>query len=284
MVEQARFATDGGARVAAIYRYPIKGLRGQALDGCDLSVGRVLTGDRAFALAKPAYCETYGLPIGQETNEAVLGAWAPKRFFVCGVSEPQGLTYAPVGQGWQTPDGSQALEVAGPAGRFDLRLARARAGFAEAAGLEGPLTLLRNPEGLGFGDQIAPMVSLANVATARWLAERWGLDEHPVFGLHPDRFKNNIWLEGLEPFDELDWLAGRARLRIGEAELQVVHNVGRCGNINADPVTGRVEKNYLQDLAKLALERGHFDARRARPEATFGVFALVTAGGRVGLS
>lgn len=270
-----------GAQIAAIYRYPVKGLRGQELAGCELTVGRGLEGDRGYALAKPAYHQHFDASRQQSENDAVLGAWAPKRFFVCGISEPKALTYTPLGTAWQDPKAALPLMIEGPAGRFDLRQDEQRQRFAATLGLDDPLSLLRNPEGLGFGDQVAPVVSLANVATARWLAERWGLNEHPHFGLHPDRFKNNIWIDGLEPFEELGWITGRSRLRFEEAELTVVQNVGRCGNINANPVTGVSDVNYLQDLAKLALERGHMDNRRARPEATFGVFALVTAAGHL---
>ncbi len=265
--------------VSALFTYPVKGLGGRQQEGVALEVGRGLPGDRRFALAKSAYGDHFG-----PSAHAAWGSWAPKRFFVCGMADPKALAYQPEGEGWsQDGEGiAVARPIAGPKGRFDLADVEQRQRFAEAIGHDGPLALLANTEGLGFSDQLTPFVSLANVATARWLAERWGLNEHAEFGLHPDRFKNNIWLDGLEPWAELDWIGGRQSLALGDGlELRVVQNVGRCANINANPLTGANEPNYLQDLAKLALEKGHMDTRRVRPEATFGVFAMVTKPGRL---
>ncbi len=261
--------------VAALFQYPVKGLGGRSLETAVLEVGRGIAGDRRFALAKPQYAEHFG----GASDQTAWGSWAPKRFFVCGMSEPKALGYQPQGQGWMGGEAQERL-VTGPAGRFNLADAAECAAFADAVDYNGALSLVTNGEALGFSDQVTPFVSLANVATAQWLAERWGLNEHPEFGLHPDRFKNNIWLHGLEPWAELDWITGRQTVTLADgAALRVVKNVGRCANINANPMTGDNEPNLLQDLARLALEKGHMDTGRARPEATFGVFAMVTRPG-----
>lgn len=267
--------------VSALFSYPVKGLGGRKQAEVELNVGQGLPGDRRFALAKSDYADHF-----DPTSQTAWGSWAPKRFFVCGMADPKALGYQPLGEAWNHDGKGDAVHlekpIEGPAGRFDLADPEQRTAFAHAIGYDGPLELVRNNEGLGFCDQLTPFVSLANVATARWLADRWGLDEHPEFGLHPDRFKNNIWLDGLEPWAELDWIAGRQTVALGQGlELRVVQNVGRCANINANPLTGANEPNHLQDLAKLALEMGHMDTRRVRPEATFGVFAMVTQAGRL---
>jgi hypothetical protein len=65
--------------------------------------------------------------------------------------------------------------------------------------------------------------------------------------LDPRRFRGNLWLDGLAPWEEFD-LVGK-RLRIGAAELDVVEPIGRCRATEANPDTGRRDAN---------------DARRAR--------------------
>ena len=82
-----------------------------------------------------------------------------------------------------------------------------------------------------------------------------------------ERFRGNIWLEGLAPFAEFE-LVGQT-LRIGGATLRVREVITRCKATTANPETGLVDADTLRGLRA---GWGHQD---------FGVYAEVVTGGRV---
>jgi hypothetical protein len=110
-------------------------------------------------------------------------------------------------------------------------------------------------------DSAWPSVALLNLASLRALGQKLGQT------LDPRRFRGNIWLEGLAPWEEWEWL-GR-RLRIGGAELLVRERITRCRATMSNPDTGRIDADTLG-----ALEEGwgHRD---------FGLYAEVTGPGRL---
>jgi uncharacterized protein YcbX len=62
------------------------------------------------------------------------------------------------------------------------------------------------------------------------------------------RFRANLYLEGLEPEEELRWL-GR-RIRTGAAELEVVSRCERCVVITRDPDTTQASPELLRVLTE----------------------------------
>ena len=63
------------------------------------------------------------------------------------------------------------------------------------------------------------------------------------------RFRLNLWLDGLAPFEEIDLLEGD--IKIGDTILEPVEPVERCRAPDANPETG------LRDIGMLSeLERG----------------------------
>jgi uncharacterized protein len=83
----------------------------------------------------------------------------------------------------------------------------------------------------------------------------------------------NFGVEGLEPHAEDAWI-GR-RVRIGEAVVVPVGNVGRCVITTHDPTTGVRD---LDTLGALADYRGDVETTEPLP---FGVHAAVASAGRV---
>jgi uncharacterized protein YcbX len=106
-------------------------------------------------------------------------------------------------------------------------------------------------------------VSVLNMASLRALSQKLGQD------LDPRRFRGNLWLDGLAPWEEFD-LMGK-RLRIGDAELEVVEPIGRCRATEANPETGRRD---AATLAALEDGWGHTD---------YGVYTMVRRAGRVAI-
>lgn len=230
--------------LAGLFRYPVKGLGGEALENAALGFHAALPGDRAFApvrlgpppvlLRKPAIATLDAMLEG--TAQAVEGT---SRLTL----SHQGVPIA-------------SADPASEAGRRELA-----AGLASALGILDPLDLVAAGSFRG-GYQGPGSLSVMAAASVRALGEALDLP-----ALDPRRFRSNLVLEGLEPNRELDW-RGR-HLRLGEAELRITGPIRRCRIIDTSPCTGE------RDLALLA--------KLAQDGATplLGVYAEVTKPGRI---
>lgn len=119
-----------------------------------------------------------------------------------------------------------------------------------------PVTLRELPGG-NFDDAPVHIVNLASVAA-------FGLEA----GMELDRrrFRANVYLQGLEPEEEVSWL-GR-RIVAGEAELEVVDRCVRCAVITRDPDTTVATPDVLEVLVQ-------------RHQKCMGVYCHVVKPGRV---
>src|SRR5712691_12705996 len=100
---------------------------------------------------------------------------------------------------------------------------------------------LREGAGLNYDDSPVLVVNLKSVAAFELSA-----------GVEVDRrrFRANLYLEGLEPEEELSWL-GR-RIRAGDAELEVVTRCERCVVITRDPDTTQPSPELLRVLTEMS--------------------------------
>ena len=103
-----------------------------------------------------------------------------------------------------------------------------------------------------------PWISILNLASLDAL----GVVAGAPLSIH--RWRGNLWLDGLGPWEEKDW-PGR-RIRIGDAVLEVTQEITRCKATAANPDTGLRDVDTLAALAVL----GHQE---------FGVYARVVEGG-----
>ena len=108
--------------------------------------------------------------------------------------------------------------------------------------------------GRGMTDSDFPSVSILNRASLAALGERLGKP------LAMERFRGNVWLDGLAPFAEFD-LVGRD-IRIGEATLRVRERITRCKATTVDPATGVSDADTLGALARRLGPRGLRRLRR----------------------
>ncbi|ARO15511.1 MOSC domain protein [Ketogulonicigenium robustum] len=122
-----------------------------------------------------------------------------------------------------------------------------------------PVTLAR--AGRAMTDTAEPTVSLNFTASLADLSRHMGQD------LSRDRWRANIWVDGLAPWAEFE-LVGR-RLRIGTAECYVTERIGRCAATMVNPLTGARDGDTLRAL------------REVVGEQDFGVFVTVTQDGTV---
>ncbi len=242
------------ARLVHIVRHPVKSLGWQMLERAVLSQGRPLPFDRIFAVATEA-AKFEGAPEG----------WQPKLSFARGAAEGRLM----------------AIRAA-----FDETTAQITLSHPDLAPVTGTLPedgpalvdwlrplwpdsrpalrgLVARRDGGDLTDRPGGRVSLMNLASLRALSERMGMD----LSIH--RFRGNLWLDGLAPWQEFD-LVGR-ELRIGQTRLRVEAPITRCVATTYDPLTGQADGDTLA-----ALETGwhHRD---------LGALASVLDGGEIAL-
>jgi uncharacterized protein YcbX len=251
-------------RVVALYRYPVKGFTPEADETLTvLQEGRI-AGDRAL-----------GFRFG---NCSVAdSAWSRKHEFVALVNTP-GLARLDV----HFDHKAQRLRIKLDGATLTEEVLDDRGRKRMAAALERHvLTLAENPlsghpERLPLrliGDGVTPRyqdneggqatlhsrASLAAVAAATGDA-----------ALDGARFRSNIVIEGVDAWEEQDWV-GR-RIRIGRVQFDVVKHKVRCLATHANPRTGERDVPVMMTLMKAFFQK----------EPTFAV-GMVThgAGGEI---
>jgi uncharacterized protein YcbX/rubredoxin len=237
--------------IASLYRYPVKGLSPEPLEQVQVAAGKGFPLDRAYALLRTATAFDPAAPV-----------WLPKANFVMLMLHEQLAALktrysVQGGELWiRTPDGRElAFALDNDAGRLAL-------GDFLLAYLPKRLTApprVLAADGHQFTDKAEKFVSLINLASVRDLEERWGLS------LDPLRFRANVYIDGVEPFRELDWV-GR-EIRLGPVYAEVMQRNGRCAATNVNPKTGVRDRDIP---GKLRTEFGHKD---------LGVYLRITEGG-----
>ena len=237
--------------LAGIRRYPVKGLGGEVLGEVDLAKGKAIPFDRRWAVAHgnadtvSGWAEA-GNFVGQRhaPRFAQIGAAFSPRNHRLELSHPdlEDLVLQP-----GTPDGDDALSA-----WIDP--------LVKDTPLSGPFLVYEWPDG-AYTDYEEAHISIASEASRRALGQMLGTQ------LDHARFRMGLWLEGLAPWEELDWVG--CEVEVGEARLKVTMRDERCNVTNANPATGTRD---TQIPAVLRQQFGHMD---------FGVYAQVVSSGKV---
>ena len=242
------------ARVAALWRHPIKSHGREALDKMALTEGEPVPWDRHWAVL-------------HDNARAEGDGWADCANFMIGTRTP-GLAGL-----WAKLDAANRRVALRHDQLGDMSLApddaeEAKRLFAWLAPLlpenrAQPRAIVKAP-GRGMTDTDYPSVSIMNMASHKAVAERLGQD------IAPERWRGNIWLEGLAPWAEWEWIG--KDIRIGSAVLRLREPIERCLHTAANPKTGERDADTL---GTLRAGWGHND---------FGVYAEVVEGGEVTLN
>lgn len=241
------------ARLAEIRRHPIKGLGAERLATAGLVPGQGLAWDRTWAVAHGGSAFDPDRPAWVRRSNFVVVAQVPR------LARAMAAYDAPTGRLTLDHPEAERIEIdpGTPAGAAGLT---AWIAPLAAGGRPGPYRLARLP-GAALTDTEGAHLSLLSTRALAVLSERAGraLDRH--------RFRANLWIDGLAPWEEFDWV-GR-EIAIGPVRLAIRHRIDRCSAINACPASGLrdVDLPGLLDAAY-----GHVD---------FGVAARVVAGGRI---
>ena len=210
------------ARIVGLYRYPVKGLSPEALAEVQLEAGGTFPNDRAFAIEN-----------GKHEFDPAAPKHFPKIKFLM-LMRDERLARLKT----RFEDASSTLHISLDGKEVlaaDLSGAEGRSALEEfmtgymAAELRGAPRVVHAP-GFSHSDAPAKLVSFINMSSVRALEEKVGAHVHPL------RFRGNVYLEGLQPFEDHDWVG--KRFRIGEVTFQGVHKTERCSATNVDPETG----------------------------------------------
>ncbi len=214
------------ASVVEIWRYPVKSMAGERLESCMVTPSG-LDGDRRWALVDGT-AHRAGKLLGIKHHERLLTYRASLADGRVSVATP----------------GAAPAELDGDlVRRLEVESSR-------------PLQLRDLPGG-NFDDAHVLLVNLASVAALSLEA-----------GILVDRrrFRANLYVDGLEPEEEVAW--ARRRIRAGEAELDVVSRCVRCVVITKDPDTTETSPELLRLLAE-------------RHDESMGVYCQVVRPGHV---
>ena len=242
--------------VAALWRHPIKSHGREALTEVTLAPGQTMPWDRHWAVTHDKTKFNADDPAWVMCRNFMIGAVTPGLGALGAVLDPQTrtvtLTHNDLGSHSFRPD-----DPADWAGFLLFILPLCPADGPQPKGFA------KIPE-RGVTDTEFPSISINNTASHRAVAGQLGRP------LERERWRGNIWLDGLEPWEEFNWL-GRT-LRIGAAELEVRERIGRCKHTMVNPQTG------MRDADTLGALRDGWDHQ------DFGVYAIVTKGGKVALN
>jgi uncharacterized protein len=239
--------------VASLYRYPVKGLSPEALLHADLAVDETLAADRKFAIEN-----------GPGRFDPNAPRHLPKITFLMLMRDERLATLKT-----HYDDATQSLTILRDGkqvakGALDTPLGRAMIEQFLAAYMKSELRgapKIVAAEGHSFSDVAPKCVHIVNLASVRDLERVTGKPIDPL------RFRANVYIDGLPPWDELKWLD--KKLAIGAAKLNVFARTQRCDAINVEPATGRRDMGLP---AVLSRTYAHTD---------MGVYAKVSTAGQV---
>jgi uncharacterized protein YcbX len=236
------------ARVAALWRHPVKSHGREAVERVELAPGRGLPGDRAWAVA-------------HDGSPAKDGTWSPSAAFSIGarVAGLQAIAARTGADGRLTLTHPDVPELTFDPATEGARLVEWVRPLTPAD--RAPPARLVRAADTGMTDTDYPSVSLMSLASHREVEAALGRT------LSPTRWRGNVLFDGLSAWGEWDWV-GR-RLRLGAAEVVVRERCRRCLLTAASPTTGRRDVDMLGTLQR---GWGHRD---------FGLYAEVVAGGAV---
>jgi len=207
--------------VKELYRFPVKSMRGEALDQAH-AFWHGLDGDRRYAFVRSDNRSGFPWLTGREVPQ--LLQYTPR------YTQPDNVADSPVAV--ELPDG-RSLSIDAPELNQEL---------ADAYGK--PVNLIK----IGRGAFDSQVISVMSTATVAELSETIGTAVTPL------RFRQNIIIEPFDdqPFVEERWLD--SSLVFGSQpdglRLRLNRRIQRCVMINIDPETSEKEPAVLKTVAQ----------------------------------
>jgi uncharacterized protein len=240
-------------KIAAIYRYPVKGLSPESLTSTPLTIGETIAADRLYAIEN-----------GPSGFDPAHPAYLPKQRFLMLMRNER---LARLKTRFDAATHGLAIELEGSiVAAGDLRTSAGRSSienfFAQfcADELRGP-PRVQHANGHSFSDVARKVVSIINLASVGEVESAVGALVDPL------RFRGNLYVAGWPAWHEFS-LLGR-EIGIGSARVRIAKRIQRCAATEVDPATAArdlpIPRTLLQSF-------GHGDC---------GVYAEVIADGEI---
>jgi hypothetical protein len=243
--------------VASIFRHPVKGLTPEAMGEVRLEAGTYFPGDRNYAIeVGPSGFDPSAPKHISKQKFTVLARFPSLARVKTRLDDATGRFHVGDASGFGVE-----TELATAEGRAVLeRFLQAFLGEAAS----GKLRVLESPPGHRFMDHPQGYISVMNLASVR--AVEQALD----VAVDPLRFRANVYVDGLKPWVEDEWLAG-GRIALGEATLTVFKPIVRCVATDVDLSSGE------RDIDMVGMLREHFG------RDTLGTYFAIAKSGMVKL-
>lgn len=227
-------------RIVSLYRYPVKGLSPERLNSVSVRAGEGFPLDRKFALLRKNVDFDPSAPTWlAKANFLMLMMHEKLATLRTRYNDAENTLYI------RTHDDTEHVFALDEA-NTRTELENFFKDFMPSQLPQAP-RLLEAP-GHMFTDKEDKYVSMINLASLRELEKRWGES------LDPLRFRANVYVDGIEPFSELDWVG--QYIKVGDVIMKVARSNGRCAATNVNPDSGERDRNVP---GKLRAEFGHKD-------------------------
>ena len=241
--------------VASIFRHPVKGLTPEAMGEVRLEAGTYFPGDRNYAIeVGPSGFDPAAPKHISKQRFTVLARFPSLARIKTRLDDATGRFHVGDASGFGVE-----TELATAEGRAVLeRFLQAFLG--EDA--PGKLRVLESPPGYRFMDHPLGFISVMNLASVRAVEKAIGQPIDPL------RFRANVYVDGLAPWAEDEWLAGGS-IQLGEAQLTVFKPIVRCIATHVNLETGE------RDIDMVGMLRAHFG------RDTLGTYLSISGSGAV---
>jgi uncharacterized protein YcbX len=245
-------------KIESLYRYPVKGLTPELLASAALTPGRSIPWDRAFALAQ-----------GDATLDPENPAWVAKTNFMCllrnaGIALLQTRFDETTNLLTITTPEQKTLQASPftPQGQAELtEFLITYLGSETRYGPEHTPPAFRHFPNHSFCDHKTQVISLIGLGSLR------ALESAVSAPRDKRRFRANIYIENITPWEEFSWLG--KTIQIGEATAIVQERIDRCGATTVNPDTALRDANPVKELQK---NFGHIE---------LGIFAEILTPGTI---
>ena len=241
--------------VSSIYRHPVKGLTPEQMGAVQLAAGAYFPGDRNYAIevGPSGFDPAAPKPISKQ-KFTVLARFPSLARIKTRLDDATGRFHIGDASGFGVE-----TDLTSADGRASLER------FLQAfLGEDAPwkLRVLESPPGYRFMDHPQGYISVMNLASVAAVARAIGQPVDPL------RFRANVYVDGLPPWAEDEWVAG-GRVDLGEAQLTVFKPIVRCIATHVNLETGE------RDIDMVGMLREHFG------RDTLGTYLSIAEGGVV---
>ena len=232
--------------ISSIHNCPVKTLSFQSIESCDVKKDLGMANDRIFAFSRGVELDKAN-SMEKNPNERKLNNLLTLKNSP--VLNKYNFNYN--GNKLSLHHNDKEL-ISISANSFEERSKLSNKLIELESTLAQPIFLLKNSEFPFFdtshSNKVFNSISLINLSSIKDFEEK--ISEK----IEPQRFRGNIYIEGIEAWEERNWI--NKIIKINDISFKVETNIPRCVAINLKPKTDDNSLNLLQSLKK---SYNHFD-------------------------